>query len=205
MSTTKSCCLAARRTFQSSSDRNVQTCMLGMCLPTISHKCDQSYPIRTSSIIRSYGNLFTLLSIRKYLYTSAKLRMWYGDSFGSSDSFGSIGHGRRAPLVIGNLDGLEEITILPPAWRLRTRHKSQETPKEDMLPVPILFWLVPFIDSPSSKNKGSPKSQIKLRRQIRTTEITGPCSHVDHVAFAQKLQPPTLHGDSLQAKTYCKS
>ena len=48
---------------------------------------------------------------------------------------------------------------------------------------------VPFIDSPSSKDKGLPKSQIKLRQQIRTMEITGPCSHV---AFAQKLQPPTL-------------
>ena len=69
--------------------------------------------------------------------------------------------------------GLEEVTILPSAWRLRTRHESQKTPKEDMLPVPILFWLVPFIDSPRSQNKGSPKSQSKLRRQIRTMEITG--------------------------------
>jgi hypothetical protein len=64
--------------------------------------------------------------------------MWYGDSFGS------IGHGRRAPVVIGNFDGLEEINILPSAWRLRTRHESQNTPKEDMLPVPILFWRCSF-------------------------------------------------------------
>jgi hypothetical protein len=39
---------------------------------------------------------------------------------------------------------LEEITILPSAWRLRTQHESQKTPKEDMLPVPILFWRCSF-------------------------------------------------------------
>ena len=30
---------------------------------------------------------------------------------------------------IGNLDGLEEINILPSAWRLRTRHESQKNTK----------------------------------------------------------------------------
>ena len=144
-------------------------------------------------------HLFTLLSIPKYLYTSAK-------PCGTAISFGSVGHGRRAPPVIRYLDGLEEITVLPSAWRLRTRHESQKKNKRRHVAGShsvLALFLSLIAQARKIRARQNPKSNFDDRSEPLRSQVPAAMSIMSLSPKIYSHQP--YMGIVLQAKTYCKS